>query len=407
VRYNTKGQTEVMASKRGVRNGWTAVAVLILLFAVGCGGGGGGEGEGGKDAAETAQDTAVPVESALSKRDEIVASYTGTASLEPEGQAQVVAKTSGVVQNVLVEEGDKVRAGQVLATLDPERPRLAMRQSEASLKRLENDARRAEEMFKRKLLSAEASDRAKFDMQSQRAAYEMARLELSYTQVAAPISGTVSMRMIKPGNFMTINQSAFMIDDFDPLLAVLNVPERELRLLKPAMKVAMHVDALPGRTFEGVIARVSPVVDSKTGTLRVTAEFHDETGTLKSGMFGRLTVVYDTKSDALVVPREALADEDGETFVYVVEKDPTPPKPKKAEKKSRFSFGTAQAEEPKKPKKPAGPALVAKRKLVKLGYVSGDKVEILSGVAEGARVVTVGRSAVRDGTRVQVIESVK
>ncbi len=393
-----------MARNNVLRNAWIATALLLLMATAGCGG---GDGEGGKESEESAQDTAVPVETSVSRRDEIVASYTGTASLEPEGQAQVVAKASGVVQSVLVEEGDKVRAGQILATLDPERPRLALKQSEASLKRLENDASRAQEMFKRKLLSAEASDRAKFDMQSQRAAYEMARLELSYTQVAAPISGTVSMRMVKPGNFMTINQAVFMIDDFDPLLAVLNVPERELRLLKPSMKVAMQVDALPGRTFEGVIARVSPVVDSKTGTLRVTAEFHDETGTLKSGMFGRLTVVYDTKTDALVVPREALADEDGETFVYVVEKDPSPPKPKKVEKKRGFSFGSAEAEEAKKPGKPSGPALVAKRRLVKLGYVSGDKVEILSGVPEGARVVTVGRSAVRDGTRVQVIESVK
>lgn len=396
-----------MASTTGLRKGFTALAVLAFILVAGCGGGG-ERGKEGKEGADTAEDTAVPVETALSRRDEIVASYTGTASLEPEGQAQVVAKTSGVVQSVLAEEGDKVRAGQILVTLDSERPRLALRQSEASLKRLENDARRAQEMFNRKLLSAEASDRAKFDMQTQRAAYDIARLELSYTQVAAPISGTVSRRMVKPGNFMTINQAAFMIDDFDPLLAVLNVPERELRLLKPAMQVAMQVDALPGRTFRGVIARVSPVVDSKTGTLRVTAEFQDETGTLKSGMFGRLTVVYDTKSDALVVPREALADEDGETFVYVVERDPKPPKVKKeAEEKPWYSFGAAQSEEVKKPKQPAGPALIAKRKLVKLGYVAGDKVEVLSGVPEGARVVTVGRSAVRDGTRVQVIESVK
>ncbi len=392
-----------MQIKQAVGGFWTALAVVATLAIAGCGGGG---DDAGKQGEERAQDTAVPVESAVSRRDEIVASYTGTASLEPEGQAQVVAKASGVVQRVLVEEGDKVREGQVLATLDSERARMQLRQSEASLKRMENDARRAQEMFSRKLLSAEASDRAKFDFQTQRAAYDMARLDLQYTQIVAPISGTVSSRMVKPGNFLTINQAAFMIDDFDPLLAVLNVPERELRLLKPAMPIAMQVDALPGRTFNGVIARVSPVVDSKTGTLRVTGEFRDETGTLKSGMFGRLTVVYDTRRDALVVPREALADEDGETFVYVIEKDLTPPKPRKVEKKKGFSFGSAQAEEAA-PKKPAGPPLVAKRKLVKLGYVSGDKVEIASGIAEGAQVITVGRSAVRDGTRVQVIQGTK
>ncbi len=392
-----------MEIKQTVSGIWTALAVAGVLAIAGCGGGG---GDGDSKQGERAQDTAVPVESALSRRDEIVASYTGTASLEPEDQAQVVAKASGVVQRVLVEEGDKVRAGQVLATLDSERARMQLRQSEASLKRMENDARRAQEMFSRKLLSAEASDRAKFDFQTQRAAYDMARLDLQYTQIVAPISGTVSSRLVKPGNFLAMNQAAFMIDDFDPLLAVLNVPERELRLLKPAMPVAMQVDALPGRIFNGVIARVSPVVDSKTGTLRVTGEFRDETGTLKSGMFGRLTVIYDTRRDALVVPREALADEDGETFVYVIEKDLTPPKPKKVEKKKGFSFGSPKAEEAA-PKKPAGPPLVAKRKLVKLGYVSGDKVEIVSGVAEGAQVITVGRSAVRDGTRVQVIEGTK
>jgi len=397
-----------MLRHQRLQGAWLLVATLSVALVAGCGNGEGSD-KSPEDKGDSAQDTAVPVETALAKRDEIVASYTGTASLEPEGQSQVVAKTSGVVQRILVEEGDRVRAGQTLATLDPERPRLQLMQADASRKRLENDARRAEEMFRRKLLSAEASDRAKFDLQTQQAAYDMAKLELSYTSIVAPISGTVSLRLVKPGNLLTLNQVAFTIDDFDPLLAVLNVPERELRLLKPSMPVTMQVDALPGKSFKGRIARVSPVVDGKTGTLRVTAEFHDETETLKSGMFGRLTVVYDRKEEALVVPREALADEDGETFVYVVERDPNPPKPKAAaEKKRRFSFGTAKAEDSKAEKpKAAAPAMIAKRKLVKLGYVSGDKVEIASGVTEGARVVTVGRTAVRDGTRVQVIEGLQ
>lgn len=401
-----------MLIQRIRRTAIVTLALVALGLAAGCGGGG-KEGDEGDNKSE--QDTAVPVEAALSRRDKVVASYTGTASLEPESQAQVVAKASGVVQRILVEEGDRVTSGQVLATLDPQRAQLMLRQSEANLKRLENDARRANEMFERKLLSAEANDRARFELDNQKAAHDMSRLELSYTRIVAPISGVVSLRMVKPGNLLQLNQAAFMIDDFDPLLAVLSVPERELRLLKAGMPVSMQVDALPGRTFDGEVARISPVVDAQTGTFRVTAEFNDKTGTLKSGMFGRLTVVYDTRRDALVVPREALADEDGETFVYVVEKDPNPPKPKEPEKKtSRFSFGSDDAkdaddkgEKPKKASKPAGPALIAKRKLVKTGYMSGDSVEIESGINEGARVVTVGRAAVRDGTRILVIEGLK
>ncbi len=404
-----------MSIQRKWRTALVASALLALGLATGCGSGGkdGGEGEGNSE-----QDTAVPVEAALTRRDKVVASYTGTASLEPESQAQVVAKASGVVQRIMVEEGDHVTAGKVLATLDPDRAQLSLRQSAANLKRLENDARRASEMYGRKLLSAEANDRARFELENQKAAYDMARLELSYTRIVAPISGVVSLRMVKPGNLLQINQAAFMIDDFDPLLAVLSVPERELRLLQAGMPVSMQVDALPGRSFDGEVARISPVVDAQTGTFRVTAEFHDKTGTLKSGMFGRLTVVYDTRRDALVVPREALADEDGETFVYVVEMDPNPPKAKEPEKKKGlFGFGSAQAKDADdakgkdsksiKPTKPKGPSLIAKRKLVKTGYMSGNVVEIESGIGEGARVVTVGRAAVRDGTRILVIEGLK
>jgi membrane fusion protein (multidrug efflux system) len=323
---------------------------------------------GDSDDAKKPEETAIPVEVAKVGRHAMVASYSGTAALEAEREAQVVAKTSGVLQRLLVEEGDKVKEGQVLAQLDPERPRLEVARAEANLRRLENEFRRSRELFSAKLVSSEAHDRIRFDLETQRAAHDLARLDLSYTQIVAPIDGVISARLVKEGNFIQLQAPMFRIDDFDPLLAVLNVPERELRTLRPGLAVAMSVDALVGRTFEGVVARISPVVDAGTGTFRVTCEFRDATGALKSGMFGRISVVYDQRADVLAVPREAVLDDGDAPAVFVVRD---------------------------------GKAV---RQVVGTGTRSAGLVELLDGVAEGESVVTVGASTLRDGAKVQVLE---
>src|SRR5690606_34784503 len=278
----------------------------------------GGQGEGAK-AEEAEVDTSVPVEAVAVSRRSISASYSGTATLEPESEAEVAAKVSGVLLKLMVEEGDQVKAGQVLARLDDENPRLNVAKARATLKKLENDFRRSSEMFERKLLSVEQNDKIRYDLETQRATFELAQLELSYTNITAPISGVISRRMVKVGNYIQVNQALFRIDNFEPLLAVLNVPERELRTLRADQKVAMQVDSIPGESFEGRIQRISPVVDAATGTLRVTCESRDESGPLQSGLFGRLEIVYANHVAVPPIPRAALVEEDGETAVFVVD----------------------------------------------------------------------------------------
>jgi membrane fusion protein (multidrug efflux system) len=175
--------------------------------------------------------------------------------------------------------------------------------------------------------------------------------------------------------------------------------------------VQLEADALTGKTFSGDILRVAPTVDPASGTFRVTCEFHDKTGELKPGMFGRVEIVYDHRDDALTVPRSALVEEDGETAVFVVDKAP-PPAPAKDAKDAKDSKDAiaktdakvdAKADAKSASSTPAADNLVAHRKLVKIGYSDGDKVEIRSGINEGVQVITVGRNAVRDGTSVQVL----
>jgi membrane fusion protein (multidrug efflux system) len=343
--------------------------------------------------------SAVPVEVAKATHNPISASYSGTASLTADHEAQVTSKVSGVLKKLLVEEGMTVHEGQLLAELDDASAIASAAQAEAQMHKADATFAYAEQSIKKELISKREYDQANFDMLSQRAAFQTAKLQLTYTRIVAPVDGVIAERSVKLGNLIQANQNMFRIVGMDPLQAVLNVPERQLGILKTGQAVQLEADALPGRTFAGNILRIAPVVDSASGTFRVTCEFHDKTSEIKPGMFGRVEIVYDHRDDALTVPRSALIEEDGETAVFVVDKAP-PPKPAATTEKTPATKAT---DSKTAAAAPAPDSFVAHRKLVKVGYSDGDKVEIRSGIDEGTRVITVGRNAVRDGTAVQIL----
>lgn len=309
---------------------------------------------------------AVPVEVVKASRRPVAASYAGTAALEPRGESQVVAKTSGVALAVLVEEGQTVRAGQPLVRLDPDRSRLAVAQAEAQMRKLEGNYRRSQQLVQQQMVSANDVEQIKYDLDNMRAQHRMATLELSYTTVTAPISGVIASRSIKTGNFVQINTPIFRIVDDSRLEATLNVPEREIATLKAGQPVSMTADALPGREFTGTVDRIAPVVDAGSGTFRVICAFAGG-DILQPGMFGRIRIDYDQRADALVIPRAALLDDEGDPAVFAVRD---------------------------------GKAV---RVAVKLGYIDGEWVEIREGLKAGDGVVTAGKIALRDGTAVTVI----
>lgn len=345
---------------------WLPLALVCACVLAACGGAGkgpGGAAAGGKEAAER---TAVTVETAPAALRPISASYHATAALEAPNEAQVVSKTSGVLLKLLVEEGDMVKAGQVLAKIDPERPRLEVRRAESLLRKLEAELSRSKELYERKLVAADLYEKIRYDVDTQRAIYDIARLELSYTDIVAPISGVVAQRSAKVGNLIQLNSALFRIVDTQRLEATLNVPEREIATMRAGAPVSMLVDALPGVAFDGHIDRISPVVDAGSGTFRVICAFTPD-ARLRPGMFGRIGVVFDQREDVLTVPRIALLEGEGETAVY------------------RVQDGKAV------------------RTPVDVGYLSGEVAEIRAGLSEGDRVVTTGKVALRDGAAVDVI----
>ncbi len=346
----------------GVRPVLAIVLLSAAALLAGCKGGGDAQAKEGEDKGPEA----IPVEVERVARRAIAASYANTATLEPRAESQVVAKTSGVALEVMAEEGQTVRAGQPLVRLDADRARLQAAQSGAQLRKLEANYARARQLEAQQMVSANALDQLRFDVENARAVNRLADLELSYTTVVAPISGVIASRDIKPGNFVQINSPIFRIVDSSRLEATLNVPEREIAKLKPGQGVELTADALPGKRFAGTVDRVSPVVDTGTGTFRVVAAFAGD-GELQPGMFTRLSINYDQRADALVIPRVALLEDGGEPALYVVRD------------------GTAS------------------RVVVKLGYADGGWIEVREGLKEGDAVVIAGKAALREGSAVQVI----
>ena len=340
---------------------------LLLVSALSLTGCGGNAQAASTPVADTTP--AIPVEAAVVQRGEVAATYSGTTTLEAAEEASVVAKVGGTVSAIYAEEGRAVRAGDALAKLDDTELRYDAEQTQANYDKKQQEFDRSKTLFDRKLISADAFDAVKYDLEVLKATNDIAKLNLDRTVLRSPIAGVVAKRLIKVGNTLTPNEPVYVVTDFDPLLAVLYVPENALARLKPGQPATLNADALPGKSFTGKVARLSPVVDPQTGTFKVTVEVRPAGHQLAPGMFSRVSVTYDVHKDALTVPRAAILTEDGESAVYVVK------------------------------------AGVAHRISVSLGYADGDKVEITHGLASGDMVVTLGQNSLKDGTKVAVVNS--
>lgn len=343
------------------------VLILIMIAAIslyyGCGGKANSKVKDKKE-----EETKIPVETTEVIQGSIMAKYSGSTTLEAEAEALVVAKVSGVMNKIFVEESDSVVAGQVLAKLDDEQYSLELAQAKSILEKLTNEFERNQSLLRNKIVSQETYEQTKSEYHTQKAAYDIAKLRLNYTEIRSPISGIVSQRLIKVGNMVKEDQPTFQITDFDPLLAVLHVPEKEMNKLQVGYPASLKADAVLDSEFKGKILRISPIVNAGTGTFKVTVEAKDKTRKLKPGMFTRVQIVYDTHKDTLLVQKNAILTEDSETWAFVVNSDS-----------------------------------VAKKE-VKVGYSNSTHVEILSGLELGDQVVTTGLNSLKDGSKIKVIE---
>jgi len=335
-------------------------ALLAAALLAGC-------GEAKKD--EKKEETAVPVEVGKVTVGPIDAAYRGTATLEAEDEATVLAKTSGVIEQILAEEGQRVAAGQVLARMETDRLKLEAARAKAEADKARENFERNTRIFEKNLISKDLYDQSRFALDAARAAYEITALTLRESEIRAPIGGVVSARYIKVGNAIQPNAQAFKITQMDALHAHIYVPERDIHKLAPKQAATMSLDAWPGKSFSGTILRVNPVVDAATGTVKVTVAMAGNQRELKPGMFGRVEILYDRRDAATLVPKDAVLTEDAAQSVFLV-----------ADGK-------------------------AKRRTIKVGYSDSYNYEVLDGLKSGDQVVTTGQANLKDDAKVHVVNA--
>lgn len=345
------------------RVGIAAFACLFLLTAC--------QQEGEVSDQEEAEDDTppVPVETSIPVRGDIFATYTGTAPIEAFAEADVIAKVDGEVRQLHVEEGDMVSKDQILATLDGDRLRLELSESQARLRKMQRDFQRNKELQDKGLISAGDFEKIQYDLEALEASFNLASLELDYTQIRAPIKGVISERYLKLGNTIKTGDPVFRVTSFDPLVAYLFVPEREFRQITAGQPVHIEVDALSGPPVITAVTRISPVVDPVTGTFKITIELRGDDHNIKPGMFGRMSIVYDRHENVLQVPRSAIIETANDAYVFVVEDE------------------------------------VGLRKAVETGFSNNGMVEITSGLTDGEHVITVGHVGLKNEASVVVINA--
>jgi membrane fusion protein (multidrug efflux system) len=334
--------------------------ILTALLMTACGNDSG-------DNSEDEESISIPVETVAPTRGDIDAMYSGTAPIEAFADATVFAKVGGEIRDILVEEGDDVTKGQVLARLDGDRLRLEAQQAEANLQKLRRDFQRNVELKEKGLISAGDFEKIQYEMEALQASFDLAQLELNYTEIRTPIEGVISERFVKLGNTIDANTKTFHVTSLEPLVSYLHIPEREYRRIDPGQTATIEIDALQGARYEASVARVSPVVNPESGTFKITIEVTDHTRRLKPGMFGRISIVYDRRLNVLQIPRNAIIEEAGSATVFVIS-------------------GNG----------------VEKRE-IQTGYSEGGMIEVIAGIGDDDEIVYVGHTNLKEGSKVSVI----
>jgi membrane fusion protein, multidrug efflux system len=355
---------------RGLVLPTVVVSLLLVLAAGGCGkdGGGGANASNAQPSGSGAPaQPPVPVAVAPAELGAISSYYNATATLEAEKQAQVLARVAGVVRSLAVEEGDQVRAGDVLLQIDNAEYQLRVDQAAARTANLEARFQRMTEMLAQGLTSSQDFETAKSELATAKSDEGLARLSLSYTSVAAPFAGRVTRRLVNVGQTASIGTPLFDLADFDPLLARVHVPAKEFRRLLADQPVELTLDSVDQR-LQGRITLVSPVIDPQSGTIKVTIEIASYPAGVRPGDFAEVRIVTDSHQRAMLVPRLAVISEKGEDVVYVAAADST-----------------------------------AERRVVTLGFSDNVNAEILTGVKAGDLVVVKGQRSLKHGAPIKIL----
>jgi membrane fusion protein (multidrug efflux system) len=358
-------RTQRMVKGMSYRKSLYGLILTMLCLAVSsCGKVGfGAEGEKNKDHLEK---PAIPVEVAILDLGPIESVLKASSNLEAESEIDVPARTANRVKELLVEEGSQVNEGDLLVQLEDDIQIIQVSKAENQVLEAREEYERQVSLHKQNLISDQVFSQSKFQLQQLELNLQDAERELGYTQIRAPIKGKITQRLVKVGDQISAGQQLFTIIDFESIVARLYVTEKALRQIQENQLVRVTSTAFPGKVFNGHVLRIAPVVESKSGMIKVTVGFHD-VGPLLPGMYVDGSVITSSKPDALLLPKKAVLY-DGE---------------------QRFVFRVKDNNE-------------VERVLLVAGLEDAENVEPISNLERGDRIVIAGQTGLKDGSKVRL-----
>lgn len=314
--------------------------------------------------------------------------------LRARASVSVNSRVSGLLESVLVERGDVVRRGQLLAEIDDsdlqERmrrseagivvARAAVRREEATMQNLQLLFDRYQNLHEEALVSTQELEDVESRFRAAEAEHQLAqaqvdqaeaelnelRIQQGQTQIVSPLDGFVGERYLDPGALVSSTTPIVSVLDVGRLKTIVPVPERVLPQIRPGLSAIVTVDAYPDRQYLGDITRVSPFLEAETRTADVEIEVDNSQGILKPGMFARVQIEATVSRTSLSIPRAALLTRGDQKGVYLLsEEDTTIYRP------------------------------------VEIGRINGQVVEVIDGLSEGTRIVSTGAQNLNEGDKVR------
>ena len=344
-----------------------------------------------------------PVTASTVKSESVPVWLSALGTVTPRSYVNVMPRVAGLLQSVDYKQGQMVKAGQLLAQIDPRPFRIAVEQATAQLEQTQaqlngaqSDLQRYETLLKQDSISAQqvSDQRAtvaqlKATLDANKAALDNAKLQLSWTRITAPVAGLTGLRPVDAGNMVTTSgavgsNTSSSTNSASPIATIAQVQPVDVTFALPQQNIADVVGQLmAGKTLKteawdarntrlletGKLVAADNLINSTTGTLNLRAEFSNSKLTLFPNQFVNVRLLVNTLTNALVVPTTAVAVGAPGTYTYVIGADNK-----------------------------------VKMRVVKTGVAFGNLTQIVSGLQAGERVVTDGLDRLRDGREVKVVQ---
>lgn len=351
---------------------WIVAALLVVLVAgisvVKVAASNNASKAAAKEGAPEEKRAPVPVSVAAVETGTVSSYIRSTANLVSDNEVKVLSESDGRIARLLVDEGDWVSKGQTLATLDREDTGidLAKRKVKAENSRLAYE--RGERMLGEGLISQETFEKLRMEHEMSRQEVAEGEYRIGKTAIRAPFSGRITSRLVEQGQHVRGSEEMFTLADFDPLVAYIHLPEKEVLGLRAGRESRITLKADESVVFNGRIRQISPVVDPATGTVKVTVEaVAPLPAAVRPGGFVTIDILRESHAGSVLLPRQAVLRELQSAHVFVAKDG------------------------------------VAEKRAVRLGLEEGERIQVLSGVRAGERVIVAGQGSLKQGSAVEIL----